>query len=138
MEKRVLQNLNHELQNVYDLTQYISLNKKNIMDIYIDLQYELFEVEEEVEEEFNKMLKQEVSSFLTSLKKVESVLSRSMFRLTETDLGNSKFTDLKIFLKMASDLDEVVWEIGSVYVTAVEDDLYEFDYLVRQKMRDSE
>ena len=89
MEKRVLQNLNHELQNVYDLTRYISLNKKNIMDIYIDLQYELFEVEEEVEEEFNKMLKQEVSSFLTSLKKVESVLSRSMFRLKETDLGRA-------------------------------------------------
>lgn len=133
MDEYFVESLHNEMQRAFELTTYVSINKKNLIDIYVNLQYEMYEVEEEAEEEFQNILRDESMIFLGSLRKVESLFKKGMVEVRENEsVQDTKVNKIKTFLNLAGGLTVSAENLGTEFVVDVEERIFEIAHAVKR------
>lgn len=102
----------------------ISESKNNILDLYITIQSESYEVAPEDEDMFMEILKEELRGFLKGLKSITRLFDRVPFNY-ERKVTLNELVTIDDFAEQLELLNSYTEELGGEFIPEIEEDIYE-------------
>lgn len=89
------------IETIHNFTALLYQNRENLINIYCDIQYSIFDVPEELEDRFKEDLKDEIEELLLQIKYVKKLIDSNKFGYESKLLSYEEHVDKEEYYKIS-------------------------------------